>query len=318
MIVLKASKYVDIKPVVHGGNGRLKALALLGDRLLDIVLYQDMLREGMVHEGRMSQRRGMCVANATLAKAGETLLTPHVLPMKKYRLLSPHEKGTMVEAYLGALLEQNNFDITPDIMEVVRDVLRLLQEYMSSKAVAAHASQYKVNPTIKKCKPQLLEIFQRRGIENASTFFSCVSYGRKPNLPPFVVTFKAPYNLTYCGLPDVGVVTSSKKTTKKDAEEEVAQRVLDIFLSNEKMVFGDLVKTPEEPQAKKRKTSCDNDGGEVEDGAGSVCKEPAGADVDCVIVDDALYDVQVLQDNGKVEKFDLHCPLTRFRRHGTD
>ena len=253
---LALSKHKDILPVMMGGNGRHKALALLGDRLLDIVLYQDMLLEGLSHEGNMSQRRGMCVANATLAKAGEMLLIPDILSAEKYGRLSQHEKGTLLEAYLGALLEQNDFNIDKIVVQFVRDVLHLLQKCVTSKAIVAHASQYKVNPTIKKCKSQLLEILQRRGIANAASFLTCVSHGAKSNLPPFVVTFRAPYDLTYCGLPDPGTVVSDKCSTKKEAEEQASQRVLDIFLNNEKMVFGDLLEVRDvEPATKKRKNT---------------------------------------------------------------
>jgi hypothetical protein len=71
-VVLKESRLCDVLPqyllTKKNPNVRQKALALLGDRLIDLKLYEQLLLEGEKNEGYMTQIRSMLVANSNLAR----------------------------------------------------------------------------------------------------------------------------------------------------------------------------------------------------------------------------------------------------------
>ena len=72
-VVLQDTRLHDVLPSSllkkkKNSNPRQKALALLGDRLIDLKLYEQLLLEGESHEGYMTQTRSMLVANSNLAR----------------------------------------------------------------------------------------------------------------------------------------------------------------------------------------------------------------------------------------------------------
>jgi hypothetical protein len=71
-VVLHESRLCDVLPpsllTKFNPLQRQKALALIGDRLIDLKLYEQLLLEGEKKVGFMTQTRSMTVANSNLAR----------------------------------------------------------------------------------------------------------------------------------------------------------------------------------------------------------------------------------------------------------
>lgn len=226
-----------------GGSGKQKALALIGDRLLDMKLYQGLLSSGEEREGWMTQKRSMLVSNENLSRCALDMLIPEIMSKKDYLTLSTHEKGTLLEAYLGVLYVQDSFQITLDLNTTINECLTKLQSYLNESKDVIQGdstlftkSQYKSPPDRKKAKSTLLEVLQKRGVDKAASFFTTWSI-ETPNFPPFISKFEANFDLVYCNLPDPGPMIGEPCLSKKDAEESAAAKVLQFFRDRELMVF---------------------------------------------------------------------------------
>ena len=229
------NRFRDVLPVALGGTGKQKALALIGDRLLDLKMYEEMYSSGEDREGWMTQKRSIAVSNENLAKHGGDVLVPVIVSHREYAQLSIHEKATLVEAYIGALYVQASFIITPSLHTLIMQVLRKLNTVVVSEtSMSRRDSQFIALQDRKRAKSQLLEIFQKRGITNGSSFYTCRGVGPYGEInPPFVCTFAPPFDLISVCLPDPGPLQSDPCHTKKAAEENVSLKVLDFFHSRE-------------------------------------------------------------------------------------
>ncbi len=209
-------------------------LALLGDRVLDLLLYEQMFRKGHVDEGVMTQHRSMVVANANLARCAEKILVPHLVSQSALSTLSQHEKGTAMEAYIGAIFEDEGYTMTPIVRSTVACILDELRSAIvfNEKLVDGFAAK----DAIKKYKPVLLELLQKKGIKNGASFFHTRSLKGEMSSPPFVATFEPQFSLLYCGLPDMGPISGDTCNTKKEAEESVSKRVLEYFQNQKSRV----------------------------------------------------------------------------------
>lgn len=93
-----------------------------------------------------------------------------------------HERGTVVEAYIGALYEQCNYRITQELACVLETMINKLRHFLAIEgkkeetedhadhAVVIHSSQFKHQKSLKKAKSALLEIMQQRGVTHACKF----------------------------------------------------------------------------------------------------------------------------------------------------
>lgn len=232
---LKRDKHIrkSIVPTKMGGDGRFKALALLGDRLLDIILYENLLKANYTDEGLMTQHRSMCVANRNLAQCAEQLLTPVLLSKKEFNTLSLHEKGTVLEAFIGVVYERADFQMTPLVKRYITDIVDLLRVSILGEANEPK-SEYKAESSFKKAKSVLLELLQKRGVQNGISHFSIRSYGGGMNLPPFKAHFGPSVHFGHFGLPDIGLIGGDICETKKEAEESCSLKVLAFFQNAEK------------------------------------------------------------------------------------
>jgi hypothetical protein len=245
----------EFLPSCLGGNGRNKALALLGDRLLDLALYTRLVRLGLTDEGVMTQHRSMVVANANLAICAERYLVPDALSSSSFRGLSIHERGTLIEAFMGALFEQQSYVIDSVVHNACEEVVDFLRQSVvagddtgvvakqsfaadpddSAGRVQNSVSEFKVKSAMKKSKSALLELLQKRGIPQGSSFFTVrAASPHHPHLPPFVSTFEPTFSLACCGLPDTGPISGDVCMTKKDADESASSKVLQFFREKER------------------------------------------------------------------------------------
>lgn len=76
-----------------GGDGTAEVEALIGDKLLDIMLYWRLLkRYDAKSEGRLTMLRGTMVSNETLALIGHPFVVPRYLSQHEWEGASIHEK----------------------------------------------------------------------------------------------------------------------------------------------------------------------------------------------------------------------------------
>lgn len=122
------AKFINsIVPIRLGGNGRSDVLALIGDKLIDLTLYVDILRintKNARDAGEITAFRSKLVSNRNLAVHAETICVPKLVIKKDFDTLSVKEKGTMVEAYMGALFESSNFKLS---VKCKREVMKIIE-----------------------------------------------------------------------------------------------------------------------------------------------------------------------------------------------
>ena len=228
-MVLRRYFFRDILPIAVGGNGRQKALALLGDKLLDLKLYEKMMSSGISDVGAMTQQRSKLVSNANLSQCITQFISKDIITEEILIALSQKEKGSLLEAYIGAVYQQEGFTITPTVEQLVLHVLDELKR--NTESSSTNGSEWK------KAKTLLNEYLQKVGINDL--YISVTSHGTLENQPPFIATFLCPpHVLQAAGLANPGEVISDECNTKKDAEEQVAQRSLEFFMKHcDKSVF---------------------------------------------------------------------------------
>jgi dsRNA-specific ribonuclease len=83
-----------------GGRGKQKALALIGDRLLDLKLYESLDVAGEEREGWMTLKRSMLVSNENLSRYGSDKLNSR----------ERNFFDIVIEAYIGALYVQEGYE----------------------------------------------------------------------------------------------------------------------------------------------------------------------------------------------------------------
>lgn len=100
-----------------------------------------------------------------------------------------HERGTMVEAYFGALYEQCNYIVSPDLAIVLDALICQLRHFLMVESKKEdvdddvenseylNSSQFKQQIKLKKAKSLLLEIMQKRGVTHAGKNATYSQYG---------------------------------------------------------------------------------------------------------------------------------------------
>lgn len=95
-----------------------------------------------------------------------------------------HERGTMVEAYMGALYEQCHYRTPQELSIVLETMISQLRHFLAieskekedsdssgqnhcAQSSVAGPSQFHHQSNLKKAKSLLLEIMQKRGVTNA-------------------------------------------------------------------------------------------------------------------------------------------------------
>ena len=86
-----------------GGDGRLEVEALLGDRVLDVLLYQRILLMQVLcaDAGTLTMLRSRLASNATLAAVARQFVVPKFVSEHMFETLDTHERGTVLEAFIG-------------------------------------------------------------------------------------------------------------------------------------------------------------------------------------------------------------------------
>jgi hypothetical protein len=111
-----------------------------------------------------------------MSQCGHVLLVPVVIDAIDWRESSEHERGTMVEAIIGATYEREDFQLTNKTRDVTNHILDLLSTSLESPDAIFPFEQTQILRG-KKSKTVLLELLQSFGITNANMFFTTKKYG---------------------------------------------------------------------------------------------------------------------------------------------
>lgn len=124
-----------------------------------------------------------------LHRCGEILFIPCIVSRKAYDKLSMHERGTMVEAYIGALYEQCHYRVSQEFSVMLEAMISLLRQFVSVEGKkddiddssehstsTSQQSQFNQQQHLKKAKTVLLEIMQKRGVTHAGECVSIISF----------------------------------------------------------------------------------------------------------------------------------------------
>lgn len=207
------------------GNGRALLLALIGDKLLDTIFYEQLIRGGERNASRATMRRSMVLSNSNLASAMDTL-TAGIVSKRAVSLMSQREKGTTVEACVGASYELDDFKMTDRVRDVTEMALHTLIEELDNGCEGGHVGET-YDASVQKARSKLLEIMQKCGMSHKASRLSPFRYEectRESNSNPrqFVATF-LPRSV---GGVQIGKVSSGPCSSKKEAAEETSKLIL--------------------------------------------------------------------------------------------
>jgi hypothetical protein len=108
---------------------------MLGDRLLEVILYEDSLKESMTDPGKLSHFRDKLVSNKNMAIHAEKLFVPWVLPKPTFDSLSIRERATLLEAYIGGLYMDGNYKVSADCKRAIKCIIENLKASVPSENV---------------------------------------------------------------------------------------------------------------------------------------------------------------------------------------
>ncbi|CEP00041.1 unnamed protein product (mitochondrion) [Plasmodiophora brassicae] len=236
-----------------GGDGTAEVEALIGDKLLDIMLYWRLLkRYDAKSEGRLTMLRGTMVSNETLALIGHPFVVPKYLSQHEWEGASIHEKGTAVEAIIGRCFLRDNsktqpqeeIHLTPRLATITYEILDAIEEAVTS---SAHTSTDKLYASFasgsapagevighKNPSQALFEFLQSRVrmAYPARTITTWVVDGTQSGVlgaSQFVAEFSVPDGVDCRDVPGLRpdlVMRSDAFPSKKQARDAVAKMVL--------------------------------------------------------------------------------------------
>ena len=108
---------------------------MLGDRLLEVIFYEDSLKESMTDPGTVSHYRDKLVSNKNMAIHAEKLFVPWVLPKPTFDTLSVRERATLLEAYIGGLYIDGNYKVSTDCKRAIKYIIDNLKTSIPSERV---------------------------------------------------------------------------------------------------------------------------------------------------------------------------------------
>ena len=154
------------------------------------------------------------MSNSTLSKLC-TVLVPNVITQEELSSMSVKEKGTSMEAYVGAVYELKKFQMTKNVKCMMRD---LLTEIDSQYPHSHYDGMY--DSSRHNARSKLYEVMQ---IEWGQDLSKMLTFEMSKN-SKFIATFRPPSKGT--PLPFPHDLSSRPFPSKKDAAEELSREIL--------------------------------------------------------------------------------------------
>ena len=173
-------------------------------------------------------RRSMVLANSNLASA-MSALTGGIVTKRSADLMSQRQKGTTVEACVGASYELDDFKITARVRHLTELVLSALVEELEEGCENPSVTET-YDASVEKARSRLLEVMQKCGMSQKVARlppFKYQEYSSKASADKklFVATF-LPKRI---GGIEIGKVSSGPCASKKEAAEEASKIVLNFL-----------------------------------------------------------------------------------------
>ena len=203
---------------VSTGNGRAPILALIGDRVLDTVFYERLVRGGETEASTATRRRSMLLSNSNLAVFADTL-DEKLLPSEMLSKMSTTDKGTAVEACVGAAFESNNYRVTSYVRKISDLVISSLEAQLNSKDTASSLYDPVTETARESLYAKLSQIEKSANQKKVGEIFTIT---KVLNSQGYIASFNME---ELNGIPMTGI-TSQLSKSKKAACEEAAKMVL--------------------------------------------------------------------------------------------
>ena len=199
------------RQLVSGGEHFAENHAIIGDRLLDVYLYQNLgaYLPSEASGDDLTIRRSKIVSNRNLSRLGEEI---HFLILNdgEWARLSEHERATFVEASIAAVFELEGKKLTDTVETILEEVVERLKSQVADVPAKDPVSM-------------VLEYFQRHGVKephkrlvtedvgniHAHRFRTRIDISLREDISEFVV----------------GEDAATKKEAKKDAARRVCAKL---------------------------------------------------------------------------------------------
>ena len=201
-----------ITPKSCGGGDEFKLLALLGDRVLNLELYEILTDEGITDSGILTPRLNNYIHNEDiLYLVGKILKIDKIMtPMDFTQQITKKDIKESVEALIGANFKAHGFGSHKEIIQKLYEIIRRIESKIKEKK---QVQLFYENP-----KGKVLELFQDNGL--ILPVFDTQRVGGSDHLPLFKCT------LTGTFFDREIKKESDLSNNKKDAEKDVAVKFL--------------------------------------------------------------------------------------------
>lgn len=210
-------------------------MALLGDTLLDLKLIESLFKANLSAADNITQFKSSILCNENMAKCAGRLLVPEAMSDINFSTMSIHEKGTSLEAYVGALYEENGYEYNEKVDSTVQALLKEL-----SQAAGVSIKNYSDS----NFKGKLLEYFQKNfpDCSRLSSCFTAEELILEDGVTPAFIARFVPDTFDARTSPDSEAVwqklcdlKSNVCSTKKKAEKNLSEKALALIKSVEKL-----------------------------------------------------------------------------------
>ena len=202
-------------PKSCGGGDEFKLLALLGDRVINLELYDILTKEGITNSGILTKQLQNYVHNEDiLFLVGRILKIDKIMtPVDNNHQITKGELKESVEALIGANYKAHGFGPHKEIIKKLYEIIKKIEEKIKIKK---QTQIYYENPIGK-----LQELFDKSHIP--LPHYDVKSVNSIDTLPPFMCILTANFNgKDY-------KIESTLKSTKPEARKDAATKLLMIL-----------------------------------------------------------------------------------------
>lgn len=190
-------------------------LALIGDKILDIIYYGNSIRSGVVAVGEATSRRGILMSNASLSMYVDRLSCKIVDKAHK-DVMSQREKATAIEACIGAAFDLDGHEISPRVRAVAEDVIAKLSKNQKSSTFP-QSSPFVYDPGLENARTKFSKAMQALGdhrrLEDSCTF-----------------TESNQRHSAVCSMPELGKKFCAIKSKECDSKSAAIENIAIIIL----------------------------------------------------------------------------------------
>jgi ribonuclease-3 len=195
-----------ITPKSCGGGEEFKLLALLGDRVLNLELYEILIAEGITDSGTLTQRLSYIHNEDILYLVGQILEIDKIMtPTDSNHQITKGELKESVEALIGANFKAHGFG---PHKELIKNLYEIINEIENEVQGDKQVQLFNENP-----KGKVLELFQAHGF--VPPVFNTQRVGGPDHAPFFRCTLTGTYFDREINIESD--VSNNKRATEKDA-----------------------------------------------------------------------------------------------------